>query len=120
MLTSLATWPSLSRWNRFPITYSWTDFVLEFDVTLVTRILSLNFLSEGRTNRLELIEKLYNDGLTDRQISEYLNDRGIKTPRNKEYYPELVFVTRRKMMLRNQRKSDKSWVLENVKIYIKR
>jgi len=92
---------------------------LEFDVTLVTRILSLNFLSESRTNRLELIEKLHNEGLTDKQISEYLNERGIKTPRNKEYYPELVYGTRRKMLLRNQRKSDKSWVLENIKIYIK-
>ena len=118
-MTSLVTWPSLSRWNKFPITYSWTDFVLEFDVILVTRILSLNFLSESRTNRLELIEKLHNEGLTDKKISEYLNEKGIKTPRNKEYYPELVFVTRRKMMLRNQRKSDKSWIVENIKIYLK-
>jgi len=92
---------------------------LKFDVNLVTRILSLNFLSESRTNRLELIEKLHNEGLTDRQISEYLNERGMKTPRNKEYYPELVFVTRMKMSMRIQRKSYKTWVLENIKIYIK-
>jgi hypothetical protein len=68
---------------------------------------------------LELIEKLHNEGLTDKQISEYLKEKGIKTPRNKEYYPELVFVTRRKIMLRNQRKSDQSWIVENIKIYLK-
>jgi len=38
--------------------------------------------------------------MSDQQIADYLNDKNIKTPTGLSYYPELVFVTRRKIAIR--------------------
>jgi hypothetical protein len=79
----------------------------------------MNYLPDERTQRLSLIEKLHKDGMSDREISEYLNTKGLKTPRNLNYYPELVFVTRRKMERRKIREKDKNWNLEDLGIFQK-
>ncbi len=50
-----------------------------------------------------LIEQLHESGLSDKQIASELNRRGILTPSGKQYYQELVFVTRRKLRLRQER-----------------
>ena len=77
--------------------------VLRFEVEIVTRQLSLNVIPEGRQERHQLIDTLYRSGFSDKQIASELNRRGIKTPSGKDYYFELVFVTRRKMRLRKER-----------------
>jgi hypothetical protein len=58
-----------------------------------------------RQERHQIIESLYRSGLSDKQIASELNQRGIKTPSGKDYYYELVFVTRRKLRLRKERHS---------------
>ena len=77
--------------------------VLRFEVEIVTRQLSLNLIPERRQERHQIIESLYLSGLNDKQIASELNQRGIKTPSGKDYYYELVFVTRRKLRLRKER-----------------
>jgi hypothetical protein len=46
---------------------------------------------------------LHERGLTSAQIADELNARGILTPKGLHYYPELVFVTRRKFEKRLER-----------------
>jgi len=57
--------------------------------------------------------------MTDKEISEYLNKQSIKTPQNLNYYPELVFVTRKKYKNRKIREKDSSWVIDRIKPYLK-
>jgi len=68
--------------------------------------LSLNLISESRVEKHNLILQLHESGLDDAEIAKYLNQRNIKTPRGRDYYRELVFVTRRKLKLRNERKME--------------
>ena len=103
MWINLGIWLSRLRWSSFPITHTWKDLVLTFQVTVTSRSLSLNYLSENRSDRLQLIESLFESGHTDKQIAEILNERKILTPRGGKYYYELVFVTRRKFRLRKER-----------------
>lgn len=86
--------------------------VLRFEVEIVTRQLSLNLIPERRQERHQIIESLYLSGLNDKQIASKLNQRGIKTPSGKDYYCELVFVTRRKLRLRKERHLAKVTVMD--------
>jgi hypothetical protein len=86
--------------------------VLRFEVEIVTRQLSLSVIPEGRQERHQIIESLYSSGLNDKYIASELNQRGIKTPSGKDYYYELVFVTRRKMRLRKEGHSMKVTVMD--------
>jgi len=76
--------------------------VLVFDVELTTKALSVPVLSQGQQDRHELIQKLHEDGFSDADIADYLNERNIKTPTDKKYYQELVWVT--ESSLRGERK----------------
>ena len=60
---------------------------------------------------------LHVQGLTDVQISNYLNDKGIKTPKGKKYYYELVWVTRNKSNKRNDRSYERKIELTKLNIY---
>ncbi len=86
--------------------------VLRFEIEIVTRQLSLNLIPERRQERHQLIDMLYRSGFSDKQISSELNRRGIKTPSGKDYYYELVFVTRRKLRLRKERHLTKVTVMD--------
>ncbi len=79
----------------------------------------MNYLKDERTQRMSLIEELHEKGMSDRDISKYLNREGLKTPRNRNYYRELVFVTRKKIERRKNREMDKNWTLEVLGIFQK-
>ena len=118
MWINLGIWLSRLQWSSFPITHTYKDLVLTFELTITTRNLSLNYLPEDRSDRLQLIESLFESGNTDKQIAEILNERKILTPRGGKYYYELVFVTRRKFRLRKEREKEKDIVLKNLKLQI--
>ena len=54
------------------------------------------------------VRDLFEQGKKDKEIAEILNSKNITTPKGGRYYPELVFVTRRKIRLRKERKNEKS------------
>ena len=116
MWISLGIWLSRLRWSSFPITHTWKDLVLTFELTITTRSLSLNYISEGRENRFDLIESLSKQGHSDKQISQILNEKNILTPRGKQYYYELVYVTRKKLQKRKLREVEKSISISNVRL----
>ena len=116
MWINLGIWLSRLRWSSFPITHTWKDLVLTFQLTISTRSLSLNYISEERESRFELIEGLSSQGYSDKQISKILNEKNILTPRGKQYYYELVYVTRKKLQKRKLREIEKTISLSNFRL----
>ena len=50
-----------------------------------------------RLKRLELIYSLHKKGLSNKDISEYLNNKNLKTFRtNDNYTPKLIWITLKK------------------------
>lgn len=88
------------------------------DATVETRGLSLNVIAERNKERHAIINRLYEEGLSDARIAEELNNIGIRTPKGLEYYSELVFVTRRKYSLRQLRKKEHDLTIHNVQFFI--
>jgi hypothetical protein len=58
-------------------------------------------------------------GCSDKEISIYLNASGIKTPRNKIYTPSLVWGTRKKLRLREERKGNTHFEINSLSIFFK-
>ena len=87
---------------------------LRFSLTITTKTLSLNFLSEKRQKNHNLLMKLHQDGLTDAEIAKFMNESGFVSPKGLKYYSELVFVTRRKIMLRTKRRNETKVKLEKL------
>ena len=118
MWTSLGTWRSPLQWNEFPMTYKASDVVLAFNVIVKTRSLSLNLIPDERLERHKLIVQLHESGLDDREIAEFMNRSGVRTPTGRTYYQELVFVTRRKIRLRETRQTKDAMTIQNVKFFL--
>lgn len=82
------------------------DLLLGVDVQVITRTLTVDELPERQKFRLNLILDLSNQGLSNKQISNHLNGRGIRTPRDKIYSQKLVWATLKKARLREERIND--------------
>ena len=60
-----------------------------------------------RLKRLELIYSLHEKGLSNKEISEYLNNKNIKTFRTDSFYtPKLIWMTLKKYKNRLLRNKD--------------
>lgn len=62
------------RWNKFPILFSAEDLVLVFDVEITSKALSVPVISKGQQDRHELMQKLHEEGFSDADIVEYMNE----------------------------------------------
>ena len=94
------------------------NVTLGFECEIHTRTLTTPYLSPSRISRLEIIEKLNQQGLTDKQISDWFNDLGFVTPQEKRYTPSLVWVTRKKWTDRALRENDTHYVIYPPKFYL--
>ena len=105
----------LIQWNRFRcIKFDPREYFLGVDVTIRTRLLSLPELSADRLERLHLIDDLHQKGLTNRDIADYLNERGMRSPRGGFYSPKLVWVTLKKFLLRKERMKDTTYTVDRI------
>jgi len=102
----------LSRFRY--INYSIDDLLLGVDVTVLTRTLTLKY-----TSRLDLILKLSNQGLSNKEISDNLNTNGIRPPRTKEYTSKLIWVTLKKIRQREERTKNTNTVFGKPSFYEK-
>ena len=60
-----------------------------------------------RLKRLQLIYSLYKRGLSNKEISEYLNNKNLKTFRTNDIYtPKLIWMTLKKYNIRLLRKNE--------------
>ena len=58
-------------------------------------------IRNGRLKRLELIYNLHIKGLSNKEISEYLNNKNLKTFRTHNIYtPKLIWMTLKKYKIR--------------------
>lgn len=64
-------------------------------------------MPDGRLERLQLIDALYQKGWSSVEIAKHLNERGILTPTGKAYYPKLIWVTHNKFKRREARRQTK-------------
>jgi hypothetical protein len=92
---------------------------LGVDVTVLTRTLTLKSLSDKWTSRLGLIHELSNRGLSDKEVSDYLNTNGIRPIRTKEYSPPLIWVTLKKIRQREERTGDTKVSFGKPSFYVK-
>ena len=83
-----------------------TCLVVDFIIEITTKSLSLVNLNETRTERLEWLLSLRENGYSNKEISDYLNDRGISSPNGKVYSPKLIWVTLRKYQDRLKRSKE--------------
>ena len=83
-----------------------THLVVGFIIEITTKSLSLVNLNETRTERLEWLFSLRENGYSNKEISDYLNDRGIRSPNGKVYSPKLIWITLKKYQNRLKRSND--------------
>ena len=87
--------------------YSDYKLFVRFNITINTNKLSVFRIRNERLKRLELIYNLHIKGLSNREISEYLNNKNLKTFRtNNIYTPKLIWVTLKKYKIRLLRNKD--------------
>ena len=99
--------PSLSQWNKFHyINDTLENLVYGFDVNIKTKILTVNEIPERQEFRLNLISDLHEKGLSNNDISDYLNTRGILSPRTHKYSQKLIWGTLKKIKDRSNRLLD--------------
>ena len=64
--------------------------IITFDVNFKTQELSKFKKSKRFEENHNLINKLYEEGMGNKEISTYLNSNNIKTPTGKEYTRQLI------------------------------
>ena len=105
MLTNLETWQNPLQWNEFRRIYGNYRLFIQYNTLIETSQTSLIGLNHNRVRRLDLIKNLSDKGLSNREISDFLNSMGIETPKGKDYYPNLIWVTLKKYRKRLERKN---------------
>ena len=64
--------------------------IITFDVNLKTQVLTRFRKSKRFEDIHNLIDQLHEEGMGNKQISEYLNSQNIKTPTGKDYTRQLI------------------------------
>ena len=74
-------------------------------VRIHTNKLSQFTLNMDRRNRIDIILSMYDEGLSNKEISHLLNTMGIRSDRGNEWYPNLVWGMMDKYFKRVERQS---------------
>ena len=95
------------------------NYIVEFTVTVSSSNLNNYFYSEHQQYLYDTIKELHEKGLGYRKISNWFNDRNIKTPRGSEFQGNYVFSILKKGRIREERINQESkWEIKNVKLKI--
>ena len=98
--------------------YSRRKVNLLFDVNITENNLNNYFYSEHQQYLYDTIKELHEKGLGYRKISNWFNERNIKTPRGSEFKGNYVFSIFKKGKIREERLNRESeWKIEKVKLY---
>ena len=99
---------SPSLWNRFRTTFGDEKFYFEYNVLVETTQLGVFSLNPKRKQRLELIYDLHLQGWSNKQITDHLNTKKLKTLRTKKQHTtKLIWMTIHKFKNWLFRKSDR-------------
>ena len=78
--------------------------MLGCDIYITTRQLTVVTLNEEWEELLELIWKLHTEGMTNKEISHYLNTNGYKPRRTENFLGNELWGILKKIMIRKQKK----------------
>ena len=96
--------PSLSQWSSFHyIKDDLSNLVFGFDVQVKTKSLTVTETSDKFKFCLKLIGELYEKGMSNKEISDYLNNNGFLTPNNNAYNQKSIWGTLRQIKERENR-----------------
>ena len=95
-----------SQWNKFRIIYGSYRLFIEYNTLIETSSTSIIGIGQNKEERLEFIKSLSDKGMSNREITDYLNSNGYKTPNGNTYYPNLIWGTLKKYKKRLDRKID--------------
>mgnify|MGYP001985691618 FL=1 len=96
------------------------NYFIEFTVTVSSSNLNNYFYSEHQQYLYDTIKELHGKGLGYRKISNWFNERDIKTPRGSEFKGNYVFSILKKGRIREERINQESkWEIKNVKLKIR-
>ena len=99
--------------------YSRRKVNLLFDINITDKNLNNYFYSEHQQYLYDTIKELHGKGLGYRKISNWFNERDIKTPRGSEFKGNYVYSTLKKGRIREERINQESkWEIKNVKLKI--
>jgi len=97
--------------------YSGRKVNLLFDINITEKNLNNYFYSEHQQYLYDTSKKLYGEGLGYRKISNWFNERNIKTPRGSKFKGNYVFSILKKGRIREERLNRESkWNIEEVKL----
>ena len=74
----------------FPLIKKPDDLIITFDVNFTTQILTRFRKSKRFEDIHNLINKLHEEGMGNKEISNYLNSNKIKIPTGKDYTRQLI------------------------------
>ena len=95
------------------------NYFIEFTVTVSSSNLNNYFYSEHQQYLYDTIKELHGKGLGYRKISNWFNERDIKTTRGSEFKGNYVFSILKKGRIREERINQESkWEIKNVKLKI--
>jgi hypothetical protein len=94
------------------------NFIITFDVNFTTQVLT-KFKQSIRFEEIHsLIYKLYDEGMSNKEISNYLNSRNIKTPNGKDYTRHLIWMFFYKFRKMNNRLIHLELKITNIRFWI--
>ena len=105
------------QWSKYYYIKSLTDYTLGCDIYLTTRQLTVVTLNEEWEELLELIWKLHTQGMTNKEISNYLNTNGYKPRRTEKFSSNGVWGILKKYRIRKQKKEELDIRFENIGFY---
>ena len=74
----------------FPLIKNTDDLIITFDVNFTTQVLTRFRKSKRFEDTHNLINQLHEEGMGNKEISNYLNSHKIKTPTGKDYTRQLI------------------------------
>jgi hypothetical protein len=102
----------------FPLVKNPDSLIITFDVNLRTQVLSKVRKSKRFENIHNLINKLYEEGMGNKEISNYLNSNNIKTPTGKDYTRQLIGMYFYKSRKIDRRLKHSELKLTNIRFWI--
>ena len=120
---TIKTIPSLSNKFKeirppFPVVKNPDNFVVTFDVNITTQVLT-KFKKSKRFEEIHnLINKLHQQGMGNKEISNYLNSKNIKTPTGKDYTRQLIGMYFYKSRKIERRLKHSELKLTNIRFWI--
>ena len=120
-MISLATWPSLLQWSKYfknlVTTDNLNDYTFGCDIIIETTQLSQFSYEDDYDFSEKLMYPMSQDGISNKDISDYMNEHKIQPKRTEKYTTKLVWSILKKYRLKLERQEHVEVRYENIGLY---